>query len=246
MWRVAVLAVRNDGLTPEAFNRRWLDDFCNAVAERGRLDDRLRRLIGNVRPLDLEPGISAVFPPRFDGLLEFWFETSTDAVAVMRGLSDTQALLAAAEGLVNPSNGVAWLAEVFPKKPENGHTRVKFLAAGDAAAGWTVEAAQNYWSNSHPVVAQTAPKVWEPLTRYVQFHGRDNDTLQMGHWLATPRPVPLCSDMGFARSSDFLEAYTNEQYLGIVRPDEEKFSRPGDMLSFVSHEERMFIQRPMA
>lgn len=245
MWRVAVLVVRSDNLTPATFNERWLNCFCNVVAATSRQDDRLRRLICNVRPLDIEPEIAAAFPPRFDSLLELWFETPVDAAAVMRSLSDTPAVIAAAGSLVEPSKGVVWLSEVFSKKPESGNTRVKLLAAGDTAAGWTIAAAQSYWSETHPVIAQTAPKVWGPLTRYVQFHGRDNDMPEMDHWLAFPRPVPLCSDMGFARSSDFLETYTNDQYLTIVRPDEEKFSRPGDMLSFVSYEEKVFIDRPL-
>lgn len=242
MWRVAALTVRSPELTADAFASRWFDELAPALATACIQDGRVRGLVANVRPRDLEPEIAAVFPPRFDGLMEFWFDTSDDAVASMNALSINQSVLEAARGLADAQSGFLWLAEVFPKKPEAGATRVKFLAAGDAAEGWTVEAAQDYWSNTHPVVAQTAPKVWDPLTRYVQFHGRKAPDLSVGNWLATSRPVPLCSDMGFAQPQDFLKNYTNDQYIAIVRPDEEKFSRPGDdMLSFVSYDERRLL-----
>lgn len=242
MWRVAALTVRSPELTPDDFAVGWFDRLGQALAAASGRQGQARQLIANVRPRDLEPEIATVFPPRFDGLMEFWFDTRADAIACMSALSTDPATLEAADGLVDASKGVLWLAEVFPKKPETGETRVKFLAAGDAAEGWTIDAAQHYWSNTHPVVAQTAPKVWDPLTRYVQFHGREAPDLSVGGWLAVNRSVPLCSDMGFARPQDFLTNYTNDQYIAIVRPDEEKFSRPGaDMLSFVSYEERSYL-----
>src|SRR5690606_40680054 len=63
--------------------------------------------------------------------------------------------------------------------------------------------------------------------------------LELGNWLAVARFVPMCSDMGLETQQSFIDAYTSESYLRIIRPDEEKFSRPGEMLAFVSGEEQI-------
>src|SRR3546814_10119769 len=55
---------------------------------------------------------SKVFPPRFDGLAEFWFDSAEDAVNVLNDLSTNAHVLAAAEKLIDGDKGVAWLAEV--------------------------------------------------------------------------------------------------------------------------------------
>jgi hypothetical protein len=91
--------------------------------------------------------------------------------AVLALLDVDPVLRTTADAIVDRARSVTWLAEVFPIKPERGLSRVKFLAGGDAAEGWDVVDAQAYWRDVHPVVARTAPSVWEPLTRYVQFHG---------------------------------------------------------------------------
>jgi hypothetical protein len=234
MWRVAALTVRNQDVSAETFNEQMLGSLAPAIAAAVGDDTRLRRLIANRRPDDLDPQVASVFPPLFDGLLEFWFESAEDAAPVMNGLSRNADVKAAAEGLVDGKAGVAWLAEVFPTKLDTGGTRVKFLAAGgDVAAGWTVEDAQAYWRDVHPVVARTCPKVWGPMTRYTQFHGRKASGVEMGDWLA---------DFRFVQARDFIAHYTSDEYLAVVRPDEEKFCRPGEMLAFVSGEERDLIE----
>jgi hypothetical protein len=48
--------------------------------------------------------------------------------------------------------------------------------------------------------------------------------------------------MGFADEREFLTGYSNAEYLAIVRPDEEKFSRPGEALAFVSGAERVILE----
>lgn len=240
MWRVATLVRQRAGLSQEEFETRWLDELAPAIAKAAGADPRTRRVVVNVAPATMDPAVREVFPPAYDGLLEFWFDNPEDAVAVMADLGRNAALQAMAAPIVNGEKGVAWLAKSVPSKPEQG-TVVKFLAAGDVAEGVTLEFAHQYWAEVHPVVAQTAPKVWGPLTRYMQFHGRQTPVLDMGRWLAIARFVPMCSDMGFARQQDFLDVYTCDQYMTIVRPDEEKFSRPGEMLSFVSGEERGLV-----
>jgi hypothetical protein len=244
MWRLTILLGRDAAVASEAFMPRLLEAFVPAVLGAIGDDLRLRRLIANIRPDDLEPAVAAMFPPRFDGLLELWFETQADAEAVSRLLAGSDACRAAAQGLIDGANGIAWLAEVFPIKAEIGVTRIKFMAGGDVALGWAVDAAQRYWRDVHPGVAQTVPSVWARLARYVQFHGRDAPDLAVGDWLARVRFVPMCADMGFARAEDFLLTYGSADYLRVIRPDEEKFSRPGEMLAFVSGDERDLLGRP--
>src|SRR3546814_5183356 len=170
-----------------------------------------------------------------------WSSDVCSSDLVLNDLSTNAHVLAAAEKLIDGDKGVAWLAEVKPWKPETGGTGIKFLAGGDVAEGWTVEDAQRYWHDKHPVLARTVPEMWERLTRYTQFHGHKVSGLELGNWLAVARFVPMCSDMGLETQQSFIDAYTSEPYLRIIRPDEEQFSRPGVMLAFVSGEDREVI-----
>src|ERR1700722_14594123 len=196
MWRLTALTMRKPGLSAEEFAGRSSQTLAPAIVASPAARAGLRRLVLNRALAQRDPGSAAISPPRFDGLVEFWFDGPEDALAVMNGLSGDERLLESAADVLDGTRGVAWLAEVFPKKPESGMPRIKSLAGGDQADGWTVAAAQKYWSETHPRVAQTAPLVWEPLTRYVQFHGREVAGLRIGSWLAAPRFVPMCAEMG--------------------------------------------------
>ena len=240
MWRVTTLVNQSADSRSGDFGRQWLDVLAPAIAAAAKQDGRAHRIIVNVPPPEIDEKVAAVFPRPYDGLIEFWFESAQLAADGMRLLSAHSDLCNLAGSIVNGKSGVAWLAKAVLSKPEAG-TAVKFLAAGDVAEGVALEDAQRYWAESHPKVAQTAPEVWEPLTRYTQFHGKPEPRLDMGDWLAAPRFVPMCSDMGFARQTDFIGVYTSDQYESIVRPDEETFSRPGEMLSFISVEERELL-----
>ena len=161
----------------------------------------------------------------------------------MAGLDADPALGATMDAAIDTPRSVVWLAQAFPIKPEAGRSRVKFLAGGDAAEGWAIEDAQAYWRDVHPIVARTAPSVWEPLTRYVQFHGSAVPAGAAKSVLGMWRRVPMCAEMGFADERDFIANYSNDQYHAIVRPDEERFSRPGEALAFVSGEERIVLTK---
>lgn len=237
LWRVTALMRWRRGATGSGA------ELESAVAEALDGEDRLVRFVVDRIPADLDPAIRGMFPPLFDAMFEFWFASRDDAVAVMMGLGSAAAISTAAEALVDRGTSVLWLAQVFPVKPERGASRVKFLAGGDAADGWSIEDAQVYWRDVHPVVAQTAPSVWLPLTRYVQFHGSPLPDGLVDSPLGIWRRVPMCAEMGFADVRDFVTNYSNDEYLAIVRPDEEKFSRPGEALAFVSGEERIVLAR---
>ncbi len=244
MYRITALIVRDKDIAASAFSDLLVQKLVPKLVAAVGDDRRLARLVVNRRPDDLDAEVASIFPAVFDGMLEFWFNSIDDATAIMNQLTGDAEVRKAAAGLIDGSRGVAWLAEVYPSKPDDtGATRVKFLAGGEVAEGWTVAAAQEYWRDSHPALARTVPEVWDRLSRYTQFHGREAPGLEMGEWLARYRFVPLCSDMGFADARDFIALYTNERYLEIIRPDEEKFSRPGEMLAFVSGEERVLVDR---
>lgn len=245
VWRETVLITRDPACPAHAFEAGWRDRLVPAIASAGAAEPGLRRLVVGIPPVTVEPEVAAVFPPMFDGLIEFWFDTPDDAVRTLDTLSRNPELRRLATGLVLPEHGVAWLARVVPVKPGQGAT-VKFLAGGDVAEGLTLEDAHRYWSEQHPLVAQTAPDVWNRLARYTQFHGTRAPMPALNGWLARERFVPMCSDMGFAQQSDFVALYTSEQYRTIVRPDEERFSRPGEMLAFISGRETVPLDRTSA
>lgn len=243
LWRVTALirwrAVR-DATTADV----QMDDvLVPAIVDALKDEPRLVRLVVDRPPAVLDPAVAGMFPPLFDAMIEFWFANAVDAGAVMARIGGNDAVRAAADAVIDRAHSVVWLAQVFPIKPEQGQSRVKFLAGGDAADGWAIGDAQAYWRDVHPAVARTAPSVWTPLTRYVQFHGGPAPMEALADVFGTWRQVPMCAEMGFADEHDFISNYSNEEYRKIVRPDEEKFSRPGEALSFVSGAERVILAR---
>jgi hypothetical protein len=242
LWRVTALLKRRDGIDKAAFLTRLLVELVPAMTAALDGAGASCRIVVDLPPTDLAPEVQSLFPPLFDGLIGFWFDGVEQAVAAMQAIDGSPDAARIGEGLIDPAASVVWLGEVFPIKREEGHSRVKFLAGGDAAEGWVIEEAQRYWRDVHPVVAQTAPSVWGPLTRYVQFHGPAIPAaLNPSSWLGRWKRVPLCAEMGFADERDFITNYSNEEYRRIVRPDEEKFSRPGEMLAFVTGAQREFL-----
>jgi hypothetical protein len=53
----------------------------------------------------------------------------------------------------------------------------------------------------------------------------------------------MAADVGFESAEDFVTAYSHEQYRSIVRPDEMKFSKPGDMFAFATMDQRTILER---
>ena len=237
-----MLVRRRHDVPAATFAAQWLEAIAPAIAAAAAADQRTTAAILNIAPATISDALRDVFPPAFDGLLELWFAAPEGAVAVFAKLQADAALAALAGPVLDGAGGVAWLAQAFPIKPED-NSAVKFMAGGDVAEGVPLEVAQAYYRDEHPRVARTAPHVWDPLTRYTQFHGRPEPVLATIPGVAMGRFVPMCSDMGFADIDDFLKVYGSEQYARIVRPDEEKFSRPGEMLSFISAQERVLFTR---
>lgn len=242
MWRATVLLRKRGDISGASFQNTWLDVVAPAIGAAVAATGHAVSALVNVAPESISDDLREVFPPAFDGLLELWFADVASAASCLDMLRSNSALRDLASPVIDGAAGVVWLAEAFPIKPEAA-SAVKFLAGGDVAEGVPLEVAQAYYRDEHPRVARTAPKVWEPLTRYTQFHGRPEPVVPNIDWLAGARFVPMCSDMGFADIGDFLKVYGSDEYARIVRPDEEKFSRPGEMLSFISAEERVLFGR---
>jgi len=235
MWRLTALLKCKEGVTRDAFAVRW-KDLLGPLIVAGS-GECLRKLIVNPPPENIRSEINAMSGDRFDLMIEFWFANSGGAVETLVGMGQNPQVVSAAAKFVDPGSGVAWLSEVKPSKPENGGTGVKFTVAGQVADGWSIEDAQKYWETEHPRLARSVPQVWEPLTRYTQFHGRRTTPLQLESWLAVERFVPMCADVCVASQEDLVKHFTNEAYLTIIRPDEQKFGKPGEMLAFLSSDE---------
>ncbi len=242
MWRATLLLRKRSDVPDASFQTAWLDTIAPALAAAAFRGGPTIRAIVNVPPESISDELRDVFPPAFDGLLELWFEGPASAIAALAMLRSNSSLRNLAMPVIDGAAGVVWLAQAFSIKPETG-SAVKFLAGGDVANGVPLDVAQAYYRDEHPRVAQTAPQVWAPLTRYTQFHGKPEPVVPSIDWLAAGRFVPMCSDMGFSEIGDFLKVYGSEEYARIVRPDEEKFSRPGEMLSFISAHERVLFDK---
>lgn len=197
------------------------------------------RLVVNALPASVNPDLSGLFPPLYDGLIELWSAKPQTAIEAANAAQADRAVAEAAAPLIDAGATPIWLAQVYPIIPEAGHSRVKFLAAGDVAEGWTIEEAQRYWREVHPVVFQSARPDRELVMRYVQFHGAPVPNDARSGPLGTWRRVPMCAEMGFENETDFIANYSDEKYQTIVRPDEEKFARPGEMLATISRSERV-------
>jgi hypothetical protein len=126
------------------------------------------------------------------------------------------------------------MGEYLPKLALDG-VKLKLTVTGDVADDVAIPEALQYWSDVHPVVARTAPDFWAYLRLYAQIHGREVPGMSLYR--------PMAADVGFENAEDFVTAYSHSQYLSIVRPDEIKFSKPGDMLAFATMDQRTVLAR---
>ena len=231
MFRLTAFLKRTDTIGRDAFLDHLVDIWGPAVAagQKG-----LKKLLINL-PLDLSgTALADVFPPRFDALVELHYPDQDSALREIARFAHApdEARL---DGWIDPADSAVFLGEVRPKKPDSwGDTGVRMSVAGHVVDGMAVEDAQRYWNDVHPVVAQRAPETWNRLTLYTQVHGRDMGGKGLAAWLGPHRPFPMCADMGAVSIDELLAAYGNEQYMAIVRPDEQKFSKPEEMLTFVT------------
>jgi hypothetical protein len=231
MWRVTTLLKGAAGLgRPQVFH--------------GLLEEYAPRLLANsaltrphLKKIDIAVACSAAgsgLPEMFDASAELWFDDEQAAGRALAILTQDEELIACAARYVETEKTVVWMGEYLPKLQREG-VKLKLTVTGDVADGCTVAEALQYWSDVHPVVARTAHAHWAYLRLYAQIHGR------MVPGLSIYRP--MAADVGFESAADFVSAYSHPQYLSIVRPDEMKFSKPGDMFAFATMDQRTVLER---
>jgi hypothetical protein len=229
MQRLTVFLKRRPELSREVFVAGWTKLF-ETVAAR---EVRPRKLWMNLPLMPMQEALDKLFGDHFDGVGELLFDTTDHAVDVLTCLNADAELRALARECIDIDASTQWLAEIVPQYEVPG-TGIKFVVAGQTADGWSVPDAQRYWREVHFEVAKTVPDFMEYLTQYVQMHGRDLEALGGLDWIARYQFFPMCADMGLGSIADIEVAYTLPSYLAIIRPDEQKFSKPADMLSFAS------------
>lgn len=243
MWRITAFLKCSTNSDRETFVSHLKDVWAPAIANQAGHKDVLKKLKINL-PMDLtDTALEEVFPPHFDALVELCYDDYNSAMQGLDSLSEPPAN-ARLEALVDQQASAVFLGEVRPKKPdERAATGVRMTVAGHVVDGMAVEDAQRYWNDVHPVVAQQAPETWNRLTLYTQVHGRKISGEGLAQWLGPYQFFPMCADMGASSIDEMLIAYGNDQYMAIVRPDEQKFSKPEEMLTFVTDRKVTVLDR---
>lgn len=233
LWRVAALVKLRAGALPDD-NGEFLK---GALKE----EPRLVRLVAARAARALDPAIAPLFSHEFDQMVELWFESSSDAEAVLTRLDNDAAFASASDRVIDRQRSVVWLAQCFPIKPETGVSRIKLVTVSEPAPHLSIAEAQKYWHDVHPEVARTVPAVWDALMRYDQFHGaavpRGLNAGLLGQW----RHVPISAEIYLESDRAIVELFSNEGYLTTMRRDEEKFARPGEMKGFLADEDRLLL-----
>ena len=233
MWKIMAFLKRHPDLTRATFIVR-AEALMAAVAAHPAAP---ARVVLNL-PMDPLPAeLAAMFGDRFDAVAELCFADAAAAQASAAALGTDGAIAAAAAAAVDRAASTAWLAEVVPQIPPPAR-HLKFLVAGQVADGWTIAAAQEYWRVEHPRVFREVTDFVPYIEGYTQMHGRDILAPGAIDWLAAPLFYPMCAEMMLRSVADVVTAYAMPSYLAVVRPDEERFSKPADMLSFATGEDR--------
>lgn len=229
MWRITAFLKRQQGLTRAEFIPQAKALMEQVAANAGAPFRTILNL-----PMDPLPAeLAAMFGDRFDAVVELWYPDKAAAQASLAQLSADEAIDAAAGVTVERRGSHAWLAEVVPQIPPP-EKFLKFVVAGQMADGMTTYEAQEYWRVEHPRVFRKVTDFLPYIAGYTQMHGRDVLAPGAIDWLATHDFYPMCAEMGMRSVAEVVTAYSMPSYLAIVRPDEEHFSKPGDMLSFAS------------
>lgn len=233
MWRFTAFLKRQPELSRAHFISR-VNGLFDAVFAHGAAPDRI---VLNL-PMDpLPEALAAMFGDRFDAVTELWFADGDRARASLARLGADAAIEEAAGALVDRAASHAWLAEVVPQIPPPENT-LKFIVAGQMADGMTMAEAQEYWRVEHPRVFRSVTDFLPYILGYTQMHGRDVLAADEADWLARHDFYPMCAEMAMRSVADVVTAYSMPSYLATVRPDEEHFSKPGEMLSFASDRAR--------
>ena len=231
LWRLTILVAKTAD--------DWRPRLGNALVAALREEPSLCRLVSSETLPDKER--PALLPPSSaDGMVELWFSSPENALEVLAALERNPEFVRAAGEVIAPRRSVMWLARCVVQVPEAGETGIKFLGTSEPAEGLSTEEAQAYWRDVHPVVAREAG-AFNTVCRYIQFHGVPTpEGMQpgpLGHW----RMAPISAEAGFRDFEAMTGLFGSETYARIVRPDEEKFSQPGDMLVYLTDREEHLL-----
>jgi hypothetical protein len=231
MWRVTMLLKGAKDLTASQVFDGLLNEHAPLLLANDALTGRHLRKFDVALACDA-PGSG--LPNMFDASAEFWFDDERAAGLGLALLTQDEELTRSAARYIATNKIVAWMGEYLPNLQMDG-VKLKLTVTGDVADGCTVPEALQYWSAMHPVVARTARDFWAYLRLYAQIHGRRVPGLALYR--------PMAADVGFENAEDFVTAYSHPQYFSIVRPDEMKFSKPGDMFAFATMDQRTLLER---
>jgi hypothetical protein len=231
MWRVTMLLKGARSLAAAQVFDGLLKEHAPLLLAHAALSGR------HVKKIDLAIACDAPgsgLPNMFDASMEFWFDDEHAAGLGLALLTQDEELAASAARYVAHEDTVVWMGQYLPKL-QRDKVKLKLTVTGDVADGLSIAEALQYWADVHPVVARTARDFWAYLRLYAQIHGRRVPGLAQYR--------PMAADVGFETAEDFVTAYSHPQYLSIVRPDEMKFSKPGDMFAFATVEQRTLLER---
>lgn len=229
MWRITAFLKRHSGLTRKEF-------IPHAQALMTRIADHRGAPVRVILNLPMDPlpvELATMFGDRFDAVAELWFADAPSANAALLQLAADEAIGALAASAIDQGGSHAWLAEVVPQIPPPP-AFLKFVVAGQMADNFTLAEAQEYWRVEHPRLFLTVTDFVPYIVGYTQMHGRNELAPGAIDWLAAHDFYPMCAEMGLRSVEDVVTAYSMPSYLAIIRPDEEYFSKPGEMLSFAS------------
>ncbi len=229
MWRITAFLKRHPGITRKDF-------IPQAKALLALIADHASAPLRTILNLPMDPlpsELAEMFGDRFDAVAEFWYADAETAQASLAQLGSDSAISATAGSTIDRDGSHAWLAEVVPQIPPPPNF-LKFVVAGQMADSFTLAEAQEYWRVEHPRLFLTVTDFVPYIVGYTQMHGRDVLAPGAIDWLAAHDFYPMCAEMGLRSVEDVVTAYSMPSYLAIIRPDEEHFSKPGEMLSFAS------------
>jgi hypothetical protein len=231
MWRITMLMKAAPGIGRQRAFQGLLDDYARLlVSQLSLARPELRRIV--ISCASETPGSG--LPDMFDASAELYFDAEAAAGQTLAVLTQDKQLLAALARHCDAASMVAWMGEYIVNLDLPG-ANIRLTVTGDIADGLTVEEALKYWANVHPVVARTAREFFSYLRLYAQIHGR--------HAQGTNLYRAMAAEVGVESLADLITAYSHPQYMSIVRPDEMKFSKPGEMFAFATANRKTVLDR---
>ncbi|KAI0169314.1 EthD domain-containing protein [Hypoxylon sp. FL1284] len=104
--------------------------------------------------------------------------------------------------------------------------------------GLSEEEFHRYWSNDHIKLLRTVEPFKKYIVKYSQFHV---DT-SMGQGVPKIEGIDGIAQFWVKSVEDLFALVTSEEYLTIVKPDEEKFVKTNEMAGVFGYDEDQWVQ----